>query len=159
MPTLSQESLNPRQAADSSKTSALAQLLGVIVASATERGHRPQDTARYLDVDPSHWYRLRRYPERLSKAEPALLQRVAHYIGWTHLDVCLATGQIDRADLWASPQTDATLRQALQQVSRSPFASILKRPLAEADQDLQILVARLYIATEAWAIDRSKAQD
>jgi hypothetical protein len=142
-----------------SATVAKNHLLDAIKGSAIERGHGPQDTARSLDIVPSHWYRLRKHPERLAKSEHALLRRIAVYIGWTHLDVCVASGTIDPADLWASPQTDSVLRQAVQQVSRSPLASGLAAPLSESSRDLQLLVARLFVATQAHALGDPQHRD
>jgi len=126
--------------------------LDAIVQRSRARGHGPSDIARVLNMSLGHWYRLRKEPVRLGRLSHERLDAVSSYVGWTRVQVMIAVGWLQQAEVDGALSADGAIQKALQRLESGGLANGLITPLKQATADHQALMARLLLAAEAASI-------
>jgi hypothetical protein len=134
-----------------------AHLRDAIQHRAQEKGHSAAELARILDMSVGHWYRLRKEPQRLARLTLARLDIVARYVGWPRVQVMIAIGWLQPAEVDEVISGAGAVEQALQRIKQGSMSNGLRTPLDRASPDHQVLLARLLIAAEAAAVSATSA--
>lgn len=135
-----------------------AHLRDTIIHRSQERNHPAAHLARILDMSVGHWYRIKKEPLRLSRLTLARLDATARYVGWPRVQVLVAVGWLQQAEIEEVISVPGALEQALQRLQRGGLTNGLATPLSRASADHQLLMARLLLAAESAVATRS-AQD
>lgn len=118
-----------------------------------QRAHERQDTiadlARQLDMSPGHLYRIKKDPGRLGHLTLDRLDSVASYVGWPRVQVFVAVGWLDQAEIDDILSMDGVMQSAIGRLRNGGIANGLVTPLSEASPDHLALMARLLVAAEA----------
>jgi hypothetical protein len=130
-------------------------LRDAILECGKEKSHTAADIARALDVSLGHWYRLRKDPDRFTNIEFRRARCVATYVGWPVAHVLVAIGWVLPGELGEDFSSDAVLDRALKRLMREAVTQGVTTPLKTAARDHQVLLARLFLAAEATAVNRS----
>jgi hypothetical protein len=139
-----------KQAADrTERLRRAAHLRDTIVRRAQERGDSPADVARTMDMSVGHWYRVKKEPLRLASLTLDRVQAVAAYVGWPRVQVMVAIGWIQEAEVDQALSRERTVQDALRRLERGALVNGLATPLERASPDHRLLMARLLLLAEA----------
>lgn len=133
-------------------------LRDAIVRRAGERGDSPADVARIMDMSMGHWYRIKKEPGRLARLPLERLNTIATYVGWPRVQVMIAVGWLQPAEVDQLFSADAVVKDALRRLDTGTVANGLATPLERAAPDHRLLMARLLLLAEAGVAGASEVR-